>query len=328
MPATGELYNPWRLFVGFIIPNAISRCTELSSTGKLVFGKLCQYAGENGKAYPSYKTLGCEVGVKERQAMRAVQELVKFGLIRLVKQNRPDGGSTSNVYEFLWHDIFISGTLTSPGVKHDTGGSVTNFTPTVCQIRHPGVSDMTPKENHTRESKCEETTTEQIRMLLSGTVFSVVSDSELNVMITINGSDKVMLAADIAAEKWRRDRKEIRNPGGYLQTLCKSPVIPDWYDPPHVRAAKSEAATEWKRTEEEKQAELKKAEVQESKERDDYWHSLSKEDRQKHRDEFRATAPFLQDLKDDFLDGLAKLNTWDKRQQMNTNTSSIMKAGR
>ncbi|MFZ4859649.1 MAG: hypothetical protein ACOYL3_25025 [Desulfuromonadaceae bacterium] len=51
MPTAGETYNPWRLFVGFFIPNVITRSTELSSTAKLVFGKLCQFAGENGQAY-------------------------------------------------------------------------------------------------------------------------------------------------------------------------------------------------------------------------------------------------------------------------------------
>ena len=51
MPTAGETYNPWRLFVGCFIPNVITRSTELSSTAKLVFGKLCQFAGENGQAY-------------------------------------------------------------------------------------------------------------------------------------------------------------------------------------------------------------------------------------------------------------------------------------
>ena len=117
MPSAGESYNPWRIFVGCFIPNVITRSTELSSTAKLVFGKLCQFAGENGKAYPSYSTLAREVGVKQRQAIRAVKELVVFGLIRPVKQNRPDGGSTSNIYEFIWHDIFITGMLTTPGIS-------------------------------------------------------------------------------------------------------------------------------------------------------------------------------------------------------------------
>jgi len=320
MHSAGEFYNPWRLFIGCIIPNAISRSTELSSTAKLVFGKLCQYAGQNGQAYPSYKTLAGDVGVERRQAIRAVKELVDYGLIKPVGRKKGDGGFTSNIYAFLWHQTFSDDGLTDPGDKNDTRGGVTNVTTPKCHKRHHLVSDMSPKENHTRESNSETTTTEEIRLLLSGTPLSKISEKEVRVLIKRHGSERVMQAADIAAEKWRRERKEIKNPGGYLQTFCVDLIVPEWYEPLHVRAAKSEAAAKRKRTEDEKQAELKKAEAQESIERDDYWHSLSEEDRQKHREDFRATAPFLQDLKDDFLDGLAKLTAWEKRQQMITNT--------
>jgi hypothetical protein len=324
MLSTGEFYNPWRLFIGCVIPNAISRSTELSSTAKLVFGKLCQYAGQNGQAYPSYKTLAGDVGVERRQAIRAVKKLVDYGLIKPVGRRKGDGGFTSNIYAFLWHQLFSDDDPMDPSDKKDTRGGVTNVTTPQCHKRHHLVSTMTPKENHTRESNSEKTTTEEIRLLLSGTPLSKISDKELNILLKRHGCERVKLVADITSETWRRERKEIRNPGGYLQALCESLVVPEWYEPPHVRAAKSEAAAERKCAEEEKQAELKKAEVQVSKERDDYWHSLSKEDRQKHRDEFRATAPFLQDLKDDFLDGFAKLTAWDNHKQMNTNTNSSM----
>lgn len=156
--------------------------------------------------------------------------------------------------------------------------------------------------------------------MLADTPLSKISGKELRVLIKRHGSNRVIEAADVAAEIWRREHMEIRNPGGYLQAFCVDLIIPQWYEPPHVRAAKSEAAAERKRAENEKQAELKKAEAQESNERDDYWNSLSEEDRQKHRDDFRATAPFMQDIKDDFLDGLAKLTAWEKCQQMITNT--------
>lgn len=167
-----------------------------------------------------------------------------------------------------------------------------------------------------------------VLVLLEGTPFCRITEQEISVLVEHFGSERVKLAADIAAKTWRTNKKAIRNPGGYLHTLCENLVIPEGYEPPDVRAANSKAAAERKRAEDEKQAELKKAEVQESKERDDYWHSLSDEDRQKHRDEFMANAPFLQDPKEDFLDGLAKLTAWDNRQQMNTNTYSSMETGR
>ena len=292
----------------------------MSSTAKLVFGKLCQYAGQNGQAYPSYKTLAGDVGVERRQAIRAVKELVDYGLIKPVGRKKGDGGFTSNIYAFLWHQTFSDDGLTDPGDKNDTRGGVTNVTTPQCHKRHHLVSDMSPKENHTRESNSETTTTEEIRLLLSGTPLSKISEKELRVLIKRHGGKRVIEATDVAAETWRREHKEIRNPGGYLQALCEDLVVQEWYEPLHVRADKAETAAERKRTEHEKKAELEEAEARESKERDDYWHSLSEEDRQKHRDDFRASAPFMQDLKDDFLDGLAKLTAWDKRQQMITNT--------
>lgn len=163
---------------------------------------------------------------------------------------------------------------------------------------------------------------QEIRLLLSGTPLSKISEKELKILIKRHVSERVIQAADFAAEKWRRERKEIKNPGGYLQTFCEDLVVPEWYEPPEVRNAKSEEVAERKRTEARQMEEQLADEEREAQERDDYWCSLSEEERQKHRDDFRATAPFMQDLEDDFLDGLAKLTACDKRQQMNTITSS------
>ena len=328
MHSAGEFYNPWRLFIGCIIPNAISRSTELSSTAKLVFGKLCQYAGQNGQAYPSYKTLAGDVGVERRQAIRAVKELVDYGLIKPVGRKKGDGGFTSNIYAFLWHQTFSDDGHTDPGDKNDTRGGVTNVTTPQCHKRHHLVSDMSPKESHTRESNSEKTTTEMIRLLLSDTPLSKISEKEVRVLIKRHGSESVVLSADVAAETWRREHMEIRNPGGYLQAFCVDLVVPEWYEPPAVRNARSEESAERKRIEARKMEEQLAEEEREAQERDDYWCTLSEEDRQKQRDDFRATAPFMQDIKDDFLDGLAKLTAWDKRQQMNTNTSSSIETGR
>ncbi len=178
--------------------------------------------------------------------------------------------------------------------------------------------DVTP-ENRT-EKKIEKITTEQIHSLLSDTPFSVVSDNELIVLIKRHGEEKVELAADIAAVSWRLENKEIRNPGGYLQYLCVNPVMPELYEPPHVRAAKSEAAAERKRAENDKQEKLSKAEAQESIERDDYWHSLSEEARQKFIDDIKVSSPFGQCIPEEGAVALARLAAWDNRTQMITNT--------
>jgi hypothetical protein len=322
MYSAGEFYNPWRLFIGCIIPNAVSRSTELSSTAKLVFGKLCQYAGQNGQAYPSYKTLAGDVGVERRQAIRAVKELVDYGLIKPVGRRKGDGGFTSNIYAFLWHQTFSDDGLTDPGDKNDTRGGVTNVTTPRCHKRHHLVSDMSPKENHTRESDSEKTT-EEIKLLLSGTPLKKISEKELKILAKRHGKDRVIQAADIAAEKSRRMRKEIKNPGGYLQTLCEDLVLPEWYEPPHVRTAKSEAAAERKRAENDKHEKLKEAEAQESKKRDDYWHSLSEDDQKIFIENEKNSSPLSKLIPEIGVVALAKSRAWERRSQMTTNTGSI-----
>jgi hypothetical protein len=43
---------------------------------------------------------------------------------------------------------------------------------------------------------------------------------EIQALSARYGSEQLIKAADIAAETRRRERKEIRNPGGYLNALC------------------------------------------------------------------------------------------------------------
>ena len=252
------------------------------------------------------------VGLREDVVRKIVKVLVKEGYVQTVVK-KANGAPTC-------HYKFVRGKLL------DLMNTLKK------QERNPvNIGKRFPKKTgkktcNNRDSLTEETaettqktTTEQIRLLLSGTPLSKISEKGLKILIKRHGSKRVIEAADVAAETWRREYMEVRNPGGYLQAFCMDLVIPEWYEPPHVRAAKTEAAAERKRAESDKQVELKKAEAQKSKECDDYWHTLSEEDRRKHRDDFRATAPFLQDLKDDFLDGLAKLNAWERCQQMITN---------
>jgi hypothetical protein len=84
----------------------------------------------------------------------------------------------------------------------------------VSRDRHDVASrDVTP-ENRTDKKREEKTTTEQIRLLLSDTPLSEISDNELKTLIKRHGFERVTQVADISAETSRRERKEIRNPGG------------------------------------------------------------------------------------------------------------------
>jgi hypothetical protein len=97
----GEVFNPFQLFVGAMIPSAVLRNPDLSPSAKLVFARLAQFAGRQGKAWPSDQTLGREVGLGDRQTRRCVAELEHYGLIRRVSRT-----GHSSLFEFLWHTIY------------------------------------------------------------------------------------------------------------------------------------------------------------------------------------------------------------------------------
>ena len=97
---------------------------------------------------------------------------------------------------------------------------------------HTSLSRDVTQQN--RENIREEKTTE-VRMLLTGTPFNGLSDSEILVLHKRHGRNRLLLAADIAAQTWQQDQnKKIGNPGGYLQSLCHSHENPAWYQPSEI----------------------------------------------------------------------------------------------
>jgi len=94
----GELYNPYKVFVGIFIPNLIVQDKKLSVGAKLTFGVMCQFAGKNGVCYPKQGAIAERLGVSKRQAQRYIEELKKEGYIRVSQQ----GLTKPNIYSFLW----------------------------------------------------------------------------------------------------------------------------------------------------------------------------------------------------------------------------------
>jgi hypothetical protein len=97
----GQPFNPYKLFTGIFIPEALVRYAGLSSTAKLAYGRLARYAGEDGRCFPAVGTLAVEIAVKKRRAQTCLEELEHGGLIRREFQS----GKASH-YVFLWHSIF------------------------------------------------------------------------------------------------------------------------------------------------------------------------------------------------------------------------------
>ena len=97
-------------------------------------------------------------------------------------------------------------------------------------------------ENRQEKNRVEKTTTDSVRLLLSQTPLANISDQELGALLQRHGAERMRLAADVAAQTWQRDRAEIRNPGGYLNRLCETLVVPDWYVPQPERQKREQAA--------------------------------------------------------------------------------------
>jgi len=71
----GERFNPYGLFNGSFLPEQISRFKRLSLGAKVIYGRLCRFAGEDGDVFPALRTLADETGISERQAQRYIHEV-------------------------------------------------------------------------------------------------------------------------------------------------------------------------------------------------------------------------------------------------------------
>ena len=139
----GQPFNPFGLFTGIFIPDALVRSTAVSAGAKLTYGRLARYAGQDGKCYPAVHTLALEIGVSERQTQNYLAELEAQKLIRRVRRFA-GRAQTSNAYQFLWHRLL------EEGVKKTAPEGVKNLAP-------EGVKNPAPKESQIEDSQSKET---------------------------------------------------------------------------------------------------------------------------------------------------------------------------
>ena len=169
-------------------------------------------------------------------------------------------------------------------------------------------------ENRQEKNRVEKTTTDSVRLLLSQTPLANISDQELGALLQRHGAERTRLAADVAAQTWQRDRAEIRNPGGYLNRLCETLVVPDWYVPQAERQKREQAARERSEMQTAEQAARQAAEEIENKARDRLWQSLSEEERQPFCAAARRECPAGVETSPEVVVILAKLKAWEARQ--------------
>ena len=153
----GQPFNPYGVFNGIFIPEAICKYRGLSLGAKMVYGRLCRYAGRDGLVYPSIPTLASELGLGKTQARKYVQELESEHFIAVDRKNRhfgPKGTGGTNKYVFLWHAAFEGqcGKLRKvPPVRKDGGVHLrkTESPP----LRKTGGEESHHQESQTNESQ-------------------------------------------------------------------------------------------------------------------------------------------------------------------------------
>ena len=184
----------------------------------------------------------------------------------------------------------------------------------VSRDSHATLSRDVTQENRQEKNRVEKTTTNSVRLLLSETPLANISDQELGVLLQRHSAERMLLAADVAAQTWRRDRTEIRNPGGYLNRLCETLVVPDWYVPLEERHRQEQAAKRRCEMQTAEQAARQAAEEIENKARDRLWQSLSEEERQPFCAAARRECPAGVETSEEVVVILAKLKAWEARQ--------------
>lgn len=129
-----------------IVPEWVVFHPDLSGNDVRVYAALARYAGSDGQAWPSYKTLAGNCGVSRSTVKRSIDQLEQVGAV--VKKNRDgdDGAPTSNLYTVM---------TTEPGwVTSDPGGVTSDTTPR--STSDPGVgSPVTPEGEPLNENQSE-----------------------------------------------------------------------------------------------------------------------------------------------------------------------------
>ena len=227
---TGQTFNPYRLFVGAFIPNALMQYTGLTQGAKLTWARLAQYAGEKGEAYPSLETLANDIGVKKLQVIQYLKELEKKQFIEVLRAEGKDKLlHKTNRYIFLWHEIFNLHTSaglqkhTSRGMQKHTSAGMQKHTSEGMQYHtSEGMQKHTQRESIERESKEKNTHKEkdekavcenEIEKIKNTKTFQNTEPGTIENLIRKNGK-KAVIAADYIEKTF--SGQAIRNPAGLL----------------------------------------------------------------------------------------------------------------
>lgn len=152
------------------------------------------------------------------------------GHVHLARDNK----QTEQKTEILKKQTEIQ-TNTTQNSKKPHEADVPFLSPLSTEMSTKGRSGHVPSDVHPMSQghtlKEVEFVSCDIHQLLSGTPLEKISDLDIDILVKRYGVEKLLQAADVGAETWRRNREEIRNPGGYLNSLCGSINVPHWFVP-------------------------------------------------------------------------------------------------
>ncbi len=121
-PNVGEPFIPYKQFHVLPIPDSMLRDSELPSGAKIVYGRLCRFAGKKSWCWPKPESIGIEVGLGERQIQKYLTLLERKRFIRRQPRFGENGEQTSNRISLLWHHSFdIEDSLLRDGERRQTG---------------------------------------------------------------------------------------------------------------------------------------------------------------------------------------------------------------
>lgn len=180
-----ELINPYCLFVSSNVPNWLMRIPDISHGAKLCYGRLCQYAGQNGKCFPTQRALAEELSVTRKAISAYIRELKRYKLIISVSK----GLGKSNEYKFVKHEAMefrndeISSKSESNKVtpKDKIVANMGNVVTPPCNLIEvpPSVRLLlSTKENQLREKRERE---DQEPSLSSNNIFSINDNINLDI---------------------------------------------------------------------------------------------------------------------------------------------------
>jgi hypothetical protein len=177
--------------------------------------------------------------------------------------------------------------------------------------------DVTPEnrqEQNREEQSRKEQTTDAVRLLLQDTPLLKISDHDLRDLQQRPGIERLLQAADVAAENLATQTGGSPESWRLPQALCASLVVPEWYVPFAERQKRAKAMQQRKRPLLPSKKAIKAQEEAVSTERDALWNGLAEEEREHFRSLALADLPVGVNAAAGVVQILAKMKAWEARQ--------------